>query len=116
MLKGVFLLNDAGETVVSLENETSGGDTSMISGLVGAIQMFVHKMSSEELKSIVLEDMIMHMRRVGSNHVVTLHDSNDALAEMQCHRIVKVMGENAVIGNTEGFVKLVSTMLASKNE
>ncbi|MFW9918777.1 MAG: hypothetical protein ACFFED_04210 [Candidatus Thorarchaeota archaeon] len=116
MLKGVFLLNQAGETIISLGNGMPDGDSSMLGGLVGAVQMFVHKMSYEDVRSISLDDLMMYMRKVGDNHLVTLHDENDALAEIQSHRIFKFVSENPAIGSSEGFVKLVTTMLDSEEE
>ncbi len=116
MLQGVFLLNKAGETIFSAGNGKLDGDTSMLGGLVGAVQMFVHKMSYDDVKSIALEDMMMYMRRAGENHVVTLHDSKDTIAEMQIQRIARYVEENSAIGNTDGFLKLVTTMLDSNKE
>ncbi len=116
MLQGVFLLNEAGETIISLGNKKLEGDSSMIGGLVGAIQMFVHKMVNDDVKSITFEDMLMYMRKVGQNHVVTLHDVNDVIAELQSQRIAKFIEENTAIGYSEGFIKLISTMLSSDED
>ena len=116
MLQGVFLLNEAGETIISIGNEKLEGDSSLLGGLVGAVQMFVHKMVNDDVKSITFEDMMMYMRKVGHNHVITLHDVDDIIAELQSQRIAKIVEENSAIGYSEGFIKLVSTMLSSDND
>ena len=115
-MHGVFLLNERGDTIISVGNGRLQGDSDMIGGLIGALQMLVSKASCDEIKSVTLEDLKMYMRKAGSNHVVTLHDVNDNMAEIQNHRIAKFIQDNPTVGATDGFVDLVNSMISDESE
>jgi len=49
---GIFLINDAGETIASIGWENLKGDSSLFGGFLSAVQMFIKKISGTEIQSL----------------------------------------------------------------
>ncbi|MDF1539028.1 MAG: hypothetical protein P1Q69_09000 [Candidatus Thorarchaeota archaeon] len=110
---GVFLVNAAGETIASTGIEKLDGDSALLGGFISALQIYVQQVSGNQVKSMRIGDLTMVMRRCGDKHVVTLHGLHDKEADKQNQQVVDLLNDNPDIAATEGFVGLVSNLIAS---
>ena len=113
---GIFLINDAGETIASIGWENLKGDSSLFGGFLSAVQMFIKKISGDEIEELRFGDLKLLVGHAGTDYVVTLHAFDDPKAETHNREVVKLVNESADIRIDDGFLELVSQMVIQESE
>jgi hypothetical protein len=108
---GIFLINDAGETIASIGWENLKGDSSLFGGFLSAVQMFIKKISGTEIEELRFGDLKLLVGHAGTDYVVTLHAFDDEKAEHHNREVVKLVNESSDIRIDDGFLELVSEMV-----
>jgi hypothetical protein len=112
---GIFLINDAGETIASIGWENLRGDSSLFGGFLSAVQMFIKKISGTEIQELRFGDLKLLVGLAGTDYVVTLHAYDDPKAEAHNHEVVKLVNDSADIRIDDGFLELVSEMVVKES-
>lgn len=108
---GIFLINDAGETVASMGWENLEGDSALLGGFVSALQMFIKKISGNEINELQFGELKLLIGKAGDNYVVTLHAFNDDDAKSQNQEVIKFVieqGDNI----DDGVLSLINAMVS----
>ncbi len=113
---GIFLINDAGETIASIGWENLKGDASLFGGFLSAVQMFIKKISGTEIQELRFGDLKLLVGHAGADYVVTLHAFDDPKAEEHNHEVVKLVNESGDIRIDDGFLELVSAMVVQGSQ
>jgi hypothetical protein len=113
---GIFLINDAGETIVSVGWENLKFDSSLFGGFLSAVQMFIKKISGTEIQELRFGDLKLLVGSAGTDYVVTLHAYDDPKAEAHNHEVVKLVNDSADIRIDDGFLELVSEMVTKESQ
>ena len=113
---GIFLINDAGETIASIGWENLRGDSSLFGGFLSAVQMFIKKISGTEIEELRFGDLKLLVGHAGTDYVVTLHAFDDEKAEHHNREVVKLVNESSDIRIDDGFLELVSEMVIKEGE
>jgi hypothetical protein len=108
---GIFVINDAGETIASIGWENLRGDSSLFGGFLSAVQMFIKKISGTEIGELKL--LVGH---AGTDYVVTLHALDDQKAEEYNREVVKLVNESSNIRIDDGFLELVNEMVMTESQ
>ncbi len=108
---GIFLINDAGETIASIGWENLKGDSSLFGGFLSAVQMFIKKISGTEIDELRFGDLKLLIGKAGENYVVTLHAFDDPKAEGHNQEVVKLIRESQDTRIDDGLLSLVSEMV-----
>ncbi|TFH10034.1 MAG: hypothetical protein E4H14_03310 [Candidatus Thorarchaeota archaeon] len=107
---GIFLINDAGETVASMGWENLEGDSALLGGFVSALQMFIKKISGNEINELQFGDLKLLIGKAGENYIVTLHAFDDTEATAQNQEVIKLVLEQG--GNIDdGVLGLIKEMV-----
>jgi len=77
MIKMVYVINDAGETLVSIPLGDFHADEALFGGFMTAIDMFSHKMAGDSIKELILGNNRVVVAREGAHLLVTVHDKGD---------------------------------------
>ena len=112
---GIFLINEAGETVASMGWENLEGDSALLGGFVSALQMFIKKISGNEINELQFGELKLLIGKAGENYVVTLHASDDADAKKQNREVIDFVieqGDNV----DDGVLSLINEMVSGKVE
>jgi hypothetical protein len=107
---GIFLINEAGETVASMGWENLEGDSALLGGFVSALQMFIKKISGNEINELQFGELKLLIGKAGSNYVVTLHAFNDTDAKAHNQEVINLIieqGDNV----DDGVLDLVNEMI-----
>ncbi|TFG94332.1 hypothetical protein E4H12_15350 [Candidatus Thorarchaeota archaeon] len=110
---GIFIINDAGETVASMGWENLEGDSALLGGFVSALQMFIKKISGNEINELQFGELKLLIGKAGENYVVTLHAFNDADARAHNQEVIKLVieqGDNI----DDGVLALVNEMISNE--
>jgi len=86
---GIYLINEAGETVASIGWENLQGDSALLGGFVTALQMFIKKISGNEITELQFGEWKLLIGTAGENYVVTLHANDDADAAEHNEEVIK---------------------------
>jgi hypothetical protein len=113
---GIFLINDAGETIASIGWENLKGDSSLFGGFLSAVQMFIKKISGTEIQELRFGDLKLLVGTAGTDYVVTLHAYDDPKAEAHNQEVVKLVNDSADIRIDDGFLELVSEMVVQESQ
>lgn len=113
---GIFLINDAGETLASIGWENLKGDSSLFGGFLSAVQMFIKKISGTEIQELRFGDLKLLVGHAGTDYVVTLHAFDDPMAEAHNQEVVKLVNDSADIRIDDGFLELVSEMVIQESQ
>ena len=108
---GIFLINDAGETIASMGWENLEGDSALLGGFVSALQMFIKKISGNEINELQFGELKLLIGKAGENYVVTLHAHDDADAKEQNREVIEYVieqGDNV----DDGVLNLVNEMVS----
>jgi len=111
---GIFLINDAGETIASVGWENLEGDSALIGGFVSALQMFIKKISGNEMNELLFGELKLLIGKAGNNHVVTLHSVDDKDAKAHNQEVVKFITERGD-DIDDGVLTLVNEMISSQS-
>lgn len=111
---GIFLINDAGETLASIGWENLRGDSSLFGGFLSAVQMFIKKISGTEIDELRFGDLKLLIGRAHENYVVTLHAFDDPNAEEQNRRVIELITEDNEVRLDDGFLGLVNEMVTQE--
>jgi hypothetical protein len=76
-IKMVYVINEAGETLVSVPLGSFHADEALFGGFMSAIDMFSHKMAGDSVKELILGENRVVVAREGNHLVVTVHDKGD---------------------------------------
>jgi len=107
---GIFLINDAGETVASMGWENLEGDSALLGGFVSALQMFIKKISGNEINELQFGELKLLIGKAGENYVVTLHAHDDVDAKEHNKEVIEFVieqGDNI----DDGVLNLVNEMI-----
>ncbi|MFW9925820.1 MAG: hypothetical protein ACFFDM_03520 [Candidatus Thorarchaeota archaeon] len=108
---GIFLINEAGETVASMGWENLEGDSALIGGFVSALQMFIKKISGNEINELQFGELKLLIGKARENYVVTLHASDDEEAREHNQTVIElVMDQGDDID--DGVLNLISEMVS----
>jgi hypothetical protein len=77
LLKMIYVINEAGETLVSIPLGNFHADEALFGGFMSAIDMFSHKMAGDAIKELILGNDRVVVAREGSHLLVTIHDKGD---------------------------------------
>lgn len=108
---GIFLINDAGETLASVGWENLRGDSSLFGGFLSAVQMFIKKISGTEIDELRFGDLKLLIGRAQENYVVTLHAFDDPSAEEHNRKVISLITEDPEVRLDNGFLGLVNEMV-----
>jgi len=111
---GIFLINEAGETVASMGWENLEGDSALLGGFVSALQMFIMKISGNEINELQFGELKLLIGKAGENYVVTLHATDDAEAGAHNLEVIKFVidqGDNI----DDGVLNLINEMVTGEN-
>ncbi|MFW9845441.1 MAG: hypothetical protein ACFFD6_01730 [Candidatus Thorarchaeota archaeon] len=111
---GIFLINQAGETIASIGWENLKGDSALFGGFLSAVQMFIKKISGTEIDELRFGDLKLLVGHSGEDYVVTLHAHDDPKAEEQNQEVVKILNERIGREIDDGFLQLVSEMVSTE--
>jgi hypothetical protein len=107
---GIFIINDAGETVASVGWENLEGDSALLGGFVSALQMFIKKISGNEINELQFGELKLLIGKAGEYYVVTLHAFNDKDAKKHNHEVIEFITERGDEID-DGVLSLVYEML-----
>ena len=116
---GIFLINDAGETVASMGWENLEGDSALLGGFVSALQMFIKKISGNEINELQFGELKLLIGKAGENYVVTLHAFDDTNATAHNREVIKFVIEqgDSIDDGVLGLINdLVSNETATEEE
>ncbi|MFW9883490.1 MAG: hypothetical protein ACFFEX_03795 [Candidatus Thorarchaeota archaeon] len=113
---GIFLINDAGETIASFGWENLRGDSSLFGGFLSAVQMFIKKISGTEIEELRFGELKLLVGHAGTDYVVTLHAIDDSEAESHNREVVKLVNESADIRIDDGFLELINEMVVHESQ
>ncbi|MFX1440741.1 MAG: hypothetical protein ACFFFD_10875 [Promethearchaeota archaeon] len=113
---GIFVINDAGETIASIGWENLKGDSSLFGGFLSAVQMFIKKISGTEIEELRFGDLKLLVGHAGADYVVTLHALDDQKAEDHNREVVKLVNESSDIRIDDGFLELVNEMVMTESQ
>ncbi len=116
MLQGVVVLNESGETVISLGKNGMGCNTEMVGDLVGAVQMFIQQMTGDTVKSIAFGEITLYLCQTENGHVITMYDLDDDSGKVQSQRIAELVTDNRTMEDTFRFINQISQMLDEGND
>jgi len=111
---GIFLINEAGETVASMGWENLEGDSALLGGFVSALQMFIMKISGNEINELQFGELKLLIGKAGENYVVTLHANDDTEAGAHNLEVIKFVidqGDNI----DDGVLNLINEMVTGGN-
>ncbi len=107
---GIFLINEAGETVASMGWENLEGDSALLGGFVSALQMFIKKISGNEINELQFGELKLLIGKAAEYYVVTLHANDDKDASKHNQEVI-----NFVIEQSEdiddGVLNLINEMI-----
>jgi len=107
---GIFLINDAGETVASMGWENLEGDSALLGGFVSALQMFIKKISGNEINELQFGELKLLIGKAGENYVVTLHAQDDTDAKEHNAEVISFVIEQED-NIDDGVLNLVNEMI-----
>ena len=113
---GIFVINDAGETIASIGWENLKGDSSLFGGFLSAVQMFIKKISGTEIEELRFGNLKLLVGHAGTDYVVTLHALDDQKAEEHNREVVKLVNESTDIRIDDGFLELVNEMVMTEDQ
>jgi len=90
---GIFIINDAGETVASVGWENLEGDSALLGGFVSALQMFIKKISGNEINELQFGELKLLIGKAGDFYVVTLHSNDDEDAKKDNQEVIDLVAE-----------------------
>lgn len=77
LIKMVYAINEAGETVASVPIGDFHADEALFGGFMSAIEMFSHRMAGDSIKELILGSNRIVVAREGTHLIVTVHDKGD---------------------------------------
>lgn len=110
---GIFIINDAGETVASMGWENLEGDSALLGGFVSALQMFIKKISGNEMNELQFGELKLLIGKAGSNYVVTLHANNDKDASKHNQEVIEFVNEQGE-DIDDGVLNLINEMITQE--
>jgi hypothetical protein len=110
---GIFLINEAGETVASVGWENLEGDSALLGGFVSALQMFIKKISGNEINELQFGELKLLIGKAGDNYVVTLHAFNDKSAKQHNQDVIEFLKDRDEID--DGVLSLVNEMISTES-
>ena len=108
---GIFLINDAGETLAQVGWEALEGDTALLGGFVSALQMFIKKISGNEINELQFGELKLLIGKAVENYVVTLHSADDSEARDHNQQVIKLVCEQDE-DIDDGFLALINEMIS----
>ena len=111
---GIFIINDAGETVASVGWENLEGDSALLGGFVSALQMFIKKISGNEINELQFGELKLLIGKAGEHYVVTLHAFNDKEAKKHNQEVIDFIKERRYEID-DGVLILVYEMLTTES-
>jgi hypothetical protein len=111
---GIFIINSAGETVASVGWENLEGDSALLGGFVSALQMFIKKISGNEINELQFGELKLLIGKAGEHYVVTLHAHNDKEAKKHNQEVINFIIEQGDEID-DGVLSLVHAMLATES-
>ncbi|TFG30073.1 hypothetical protein EU527_14945 [Candidatus Thorarchaeota archaeon] len=110
---GIFLINDAGETIASMGWENLKGDSALLGGFVSALQMFIKKISGNEINELQFGELKLLIGKAGDNYVVTLHANDDKEANNHNKAVIDFVIERG-LNIDDGVLDLVNEMITEE--
>lgn len=87
LLKMIYVINEAGETLISIPLGNFPADEALFGGFMSAIDMFSHKMAGDAIKELLLGNDRVVVAREGSHLLVTVHDKGDTDSQTVNRRV-----------------------------
>lgn len=108
---GIFLINDAGETLAQVGWEALEGDTALLGGFVSALQMFIKKISGNEINELQFGELKLLIGKAVENYVVTLHSADDEEARDHNQQVIQLVCDQDE-DIDDGFLALINEMIS----
>ncbi|TFG30677.1 hypothetical protein EU527_14105 [Candidatus Thorarchaeota archaeon] len=106
----IFLINEAGETIASMGWENLEGDSALLGGFVSALQMFIKKISGNEINELQFGELKLLIGKAGDKYVVTLHPNNDKNANRHNQEVIDFVIEQGD-DIDDGVLNLINEMI-----
>lgn len=87
LIKMVYVINEAGETLASIVLGNFRVDDALFGGFMSAIDMFSQKMAGDAIKELLLGNDRVLVAREGSYLLVTIHDKGDTDSQTVSRRV-----------------------------
>jgi len=87
LIKMVYVINEAGETLASITLGDFHADDALFGGFMSAIDMFSQKMAGDAIKELVLGSDRVVVSREGTYLLVTIHDKADTDSQAANRRV-----------------------------
>lgn len=110
---GIFIINDAGETVAQVGWENLEGDSALLGGFVSALQMFIKKISGNEINELQFGELKLLIGKAGEYYVVTLHPNEDADAKKDNQDVIDLVTEQGD-DIDDGTLALINEMVSGE--
>jgi len=107
---GIFLINEAGETVASMGWENLEGDSALLGGFVSALQMFIKKISGNEINELQFGELKLLIGKAREYYVVTLHSNDDKDAKKHNKEVIDFVIDQAE-DIDDGVLNLINEMV-----
>lgn len=92
-MDGIFVINDAGETVASVDSRNLEGDSALLGGFVSALQMFIKKISGNEINELQFGELKLVIGKAREGYVLTLHAFDDNKAKIKNQEVINFVNE-----------------------
>lgn len=109
----IFIINDAGETMASMGWESLEGDSALLGGFVSALQMFIKKISGNEINELQFGELKLLIGKAGENYVVTLHAFDDKDTRDHNKEVIKLVVDQGD-DIDDGVLGLINEMVVNR--
>ena len=114
MILGVYIVNEAGETMGALSISKLDIDDALFGGFLSAIQMFSQQMSGKPVKELSMENYRLIISEFKAGYVVTVHDRDDKDAVELSMKVKKIVDDELYGIVTDDFLELLKNAVMSE--
>ena len=107
IIESIFIINEEGETEVSISLGKFQTEEALFGGFLSAIQMFSQKISGTEIEGILFGDYRMIVRKSNNYFLVTVHAKSDKKSKGDNDRVFSIFQKNIIVGITDELVDLL---------
>ncbi len=114
MIQGIYIVNEAGETIGSLSFKKFDIDDALFGGFLSAIQMFSQQMSGKNVKELSMENHRLIISEFKDGYVVTVHDRDDKDAVELSLKVKKIVDDELYGLVTDDFLDLLKKAVVTE--
>ncbi len=113
-MEGICVVDEAGVTVASVGFDSLRGDTALFGGFLSAIQVFVQRISGNQVKELKFGKTRLLISTAGDNYIVTLHSEDDSDAEAKNRAVTELIRNRVKHGLNDGVLTLAKEMIETE--